>query len=90
MQYFEVRAITEPVGWVERSETHHPSQHDNAAEAMGFASFYPSYALTRKFNSTLTVANIRRETFLSATRVDPLPASRPYRPPHDRFYILWS
>ena len=49
-----------------------------------------AHLLTRKFNSTLTVANIRRETLLSATRVDPLPASRPYRPPHDRFYILWS
>jgi hypothetical protein len=34
-----------PVGWVERSETHHPSRHDNTAEAMGFTSFYPSYAL---------------------------------------------
>jgi hypothetical protein len=59
------------IGWVERSETHHPSQHDNAAEAMGFTSFYSSYALTRKFNSTLAVASIRRETLLSATRVDP-------------------
>jgi hypothetical protein len=34
-----------PVGWVGRSETHHPFQHDNAAEAMGFTSFYPSCAL---------------------------------------------
>jgi hypothetical protein len=41
-----VAGPAEPVGWVERSETHHPSQHDNAAEAMGFTSFYPSYALS--------------------------------------------
>jgi hypothetical protein len=32
------------VGWVERSETHHPFRQDNVAEAMGFTSFYPSYA----------------------------------------------
>lgn len=37
--------MKQSVGWVERSETHHPSQHDNAAEAMGFTSFYLSYAL---------------------------------------------
>lgn len=49
-----------------------------------------AHLLTRKFKSTLTVANMRCETLLPATRVDPLPASRPYRPPPDRFYILWS
>ena len=38
-------SMKQSVGWVERSETHHPSQHDNAAEAMGFTSFYLSYAL---------------------------------------------
>ena len=34
-----------PVGWVERSETHHASQDDKVTGAMGFTSFYPSYAL---------------------------------------------
>jgi hypothetical protein len=33
------------VGRVERSKTHQASQDDNATEAMGFTSFYPSYAL---------------------------------------------
>jgi hypothetical protein len=39
------------VGWVERSETHHPFRHGNAAEAMGFTSFYPSYALVDAHDS---------------------------------------
>jgi hypothetical protein len=38
----------QPIGWVERSKTHPPFQHDNAAEAMGFTAFNPSYALHEK------------------------------------------
>jgi hypothetical protein len=32
---------------VERSETHHLSEHPDATEAMGFTPFNPSYELLR-------------------------------------------
>jgi hypothetical protein len=43
---------------------------------------------TRKLGSTSGFANHRRVTLVSVTRIDPLPASRPCWPAHDRFYIL--
>jgi hypothetical protein len=47
---------------VERSETHHPFQHDNVAEAMGFTSFYPSYALRRTYKTCASYRNCGNET----------------------------
>jgi len=39
----EAMKARRPAGWVERSETDHPFQHDAAAaEVMGFTSFSPS------------------------------------------------
>ena len=43
---------------------------------------------TRELGSASGFANNGRVTLFSPTRVDPLPASRPCWPPHDRFYIL--
>lgn len=52
---------------VERNETHHASQHDNAAQAMGFTTFNPSYALQTKRGSYPLKFWINFFVFLSQT-----------------------
>src|SRR3546814_9864244 len=48
------------VGWVERSETHHPRAYDMP---MGFASLYPSYELHRGHGRSHRVRARRRQPF---------------------------
>ena len=63
----------QPVGWVERSETHHL----RGGQAVGFASLYPPYALLDRFVASRQMAQcaslIARPTFFRFTASGGLP-----------------